>query len=228
MMRRLKFLLGILFVLATLLPVFSSCGECDHVWEENGYVAKEPTDTEVGYRIYMCTLCGESKSEEIPKLTHSTHDYSKNQWASDNSYHWLVCSFRDCNVTTNKSPHTLYPSSVGYTCQICMTVVNSHVFTDKVDYDESCHWLLCDQADCPAIASKLPHTLDSASNCTACDYSQSSHTKHIFSKWEWDDSDHWLVCNVANCNEAGEKSPHTWLDYYDGGQICKDCKLTIK
>jgi len=227
-MKKSRLILAVLLLLSTLLPVFSSCGECEHAWEQNGYVAKEPTDTEVGYRIYACTLCGETKSEEIPKLTHAQHDYSKNQWGSDENSHWIVCTFRDCTATTNKGAHTLYPSSNGYTCQICMTQNNSHTFSNKIDYDEKCHWIICDDKDCPVIASKLPHSLGADSKCTGCEYSVTSHTKHVFSKWERDENDHWLLCNIGECKEATEKTPHAWLDNYDGGKICKDCKLTKK
>ena len=223
-----KLILALLLILSTLLPIFSSCGECEHQWEPDGYIAKEPTDKEVGYRIFVCLLCGETKSEEIPKLTHLTHDYSKKQWGSDDTYHWLCCTFLDCTATTSKSRHALYPSSDGYTCQICMATTDKHSFSDKIEFDESCHWLLCDEKDCPVIGSRLPHTLGDDSKCTECGYSATSHTKHVYSKWAFDEESHWLTCNIGNCTEATEKTPHTWIDNYDGGKICKDCKLTKK
>ena len=46
---------------------------CQHVWD-NGKVTKEPTETETGIKTYTCTLCGETKTETIPKLTHE-HSY---------------------------------------------------------------------------------------------------------------------------------------------------------
>ena len=36
-----------------------------HVWDE-GTVTVEPTDTEPGVKTYTCTVCGETKTEEIP------------------------------------------------------------------------------------------------------------------------------------------------------------------
>ena len=47
---------------------------CQHVWD-NGKVTKEPTETETGIKTYTCTLCGETKTETIPKLTHE-HSYN--------------------------------------------------------------------------------------------------------------------------------------------------------
>ena len=222
-MKKSKLILTFLLILSTLLPIFSSCGECEHQWEKNGYVAKEPTDKDVGYRIFTCILCGETKSEEIPKLSHTVHDYSKNQWNSDITHHWLVCSFRDCTVTTSKGAHTLYPSSEGYTCQICMTVVNNHTFTGNIKFDESCHWTICDDENCPVICSKLPHTLDEATKCTGCEFSVSSHTQHIFSKIQWDENGHWLLCNIGGCSEATKKEAHIWIDTAEGNRACSGC-----
>ena len=47
---------------------------CQHVWD-NGKVTKEPTETETGIKTYTCTLCGETKTETIPKLMHE-HNYN--------------------------------------------------------------------------------------------------------------------------------------------------------
>lgn len=39
-----------------------------HTWDE-GKVTKEPTETEEGVKTYTCTVCGETRTEAIPKLT---------------------------------------------------------------------------------------------------------------------------------------------------------------
>lgn len=39
----------------------------DHTWNE-GAITKEPTATEPGVKIYTCIYCGETMTEEIPKL----------------------------------------------------------------------------------------------------------------------------------------------------------------
>lgn len=104
-------------ILFTLLPVFCSCTECEHVWDR-GYIAKGASDKEVGYYIYNCTECGEKKTEEIPKLSHIEHDYK--DWGGDEEYHWLVCSYDDCSVTTNKHTHTWVDKfGGGLICQVC-------------------------------------------------------------------------------------------------------------
>lgn len=42
-----------------------------HTWDA-GKVTKEPTDTAKGERIYTCTVCGATRTEEIPKQTEET------------------------------------------------------------------------------------------------------------------------------------------------------------
>ena len=114
-----KLILALLCALALLPLVFCSCGECTHTWDK-GYTALQPTTTEKGYYIYTCIDCGEKRSEEIAKLTHVEHDYSKTTWGGDESYHWLVCDFDDCNVTTNKKEHTWVEKfGGGVICQVC-------------------------------------------------------------------------------------------------------------
>ena len=53
--------------LDTVLPAI------DHKWDE-GVVTKEPTATEDGVKTYSCTVCGETKTEAIPKLAPSNGD----------------------------------------------------------------------------------------------------------------------------------------------------------
>lgn len=169
-MKKSKLLIAVLLVLSTLLPVFSSCGECEHVWEEKGYVAKEPTDKEVGYRMYTCLLCGTKKSEEIPMLSHMDHVYTNLQWGGDSTHHWLCCEFKDCTATTNKSPHRYTDSKNGtHICDICRLESAEHTFTDAVRYDEQTHWIICDDKACPTTAYRAPHTVQNG-KCTGCDY----------------------------------------------------------
>ena len=44
-----------------------------HVWDE-GKVTKEPTCTEKGEKLYTCTVCGETKTEEVPAKGHNYVD----------------------------------------------------------------------------------------------------------------------------------------------------------
>lgn len=169
-MKKFRYLICILIVLSTLLALFSSCSDCEHEWD-NGYVAMEPTEKAAGYRIYTCTKCGETKGEEIKKLVHSKHDYSKVQWGNDESNHWLICDTPDCDVTTGKGIHMYHSSaSEGYVCQICKHISTSHSFTNSLDFDNKFHWTKCDHENCPSIAYKTLHVIGEDSKCINCDF----------------------------------------------------------
>ena len=116
-MKIIKLLLALCLVASALLLV--SCGEeCTHEWN-NGYVAKAPNLENEGQRIHTCTLCGEYKTESIPRLTHTEHTYSS-KWGGDDTYHWLICDIKDCETATNKTEHTWVDKyGGGYVCQVC-------------------------------------------------------------------------------------------------------------
>ena len=74
---------------------------CQHVWD-NGKVTKEPTETETGIKTYTCTLCGETKTETIPKLTHE-HSYTDVVTAptcTEKGYTTHTCACGDSYVDT--------------------------------------------------------------------------------------------------------------------------------
>ena len=165
----------LILLLITLLLVFVACGEeeaCEHQWNE-GYEAEAPTDTKVGYKIYTCNLCGETRSEEIPKLTHAKHTFNKTQWAWNKQNHWMVCDFEGCEATTTKDGVHLYSDSSknenGLICLICRSTSKDHTFTTNMQFDENSHWIACDEKDCTAKYTKASHTIMD-NKCLSCDY----------------------------------------------------------
>lgn len=200
-MKKISFLVATLLILSTLLPVFSSCGECEHQWDERGYISKEPTDKAAGYRTYTCLLCGELNHVEIPMLSHMEHDYSKMQWSSDNTYHWYVCGFEDCEATTKKSNHIYADSpSGGFVCSICQSKSSSHSFSSNLKYDDNLHWVLCDDEGCPTIAYKGPHSVPN--------------------EFEYDSEYHWGICSFDGCPAIAFKEEHTL-----NGNQCTKCNF---
>ena len=74
---------------------------CQHVWD-NGKVTKEPTETETGIKTYTCTLCGETKTEVIPALSHE-HSYKDVVTAptcTEKGYTTHTCACGDSYVDT--------------------------------------------------------------------------------------------------------------------------------
>lgn len=174
-MKGLKLLALFLLILTACITTTVACGDCEHQWDE-GYVAKEATENEAGQKVFTCTLCGESKSEEIAKIAHTKHDYTKTTWGYDEKNHWLVCDYKDCGAATGKGIHLYSDASKddGLICIICRSSSNAHTFTDNIAFDNDFHWLECDEADCPTKKARAYHTLDESGSCTGCPYSTTS------------------------------------------------------
>ena len=73
-------------------------GKAEHSWDD-GVVTTEPTCTEAGAMTYTCTVCGETRTEEIASKGHTYSD----EWKSDKVYHWHECS--DCKDISDMDRH---------------------------------------------------------------------------------------------------------------------------
>lgn len=96
-----------------------------HTWD-SGIVTKEPTETENGIKIYACTVCGRTKTEEINVLTH-THNTTAD-WSFDSTGHWHSCSGCDEKIDFNshasaseitKTPTATETGIRRYFCTVC-------------------------------------------------------------------------------------------------------------
>ena len=97
-----------------------------HTWNE-GEVTTEPTETTTGVKTYTCTVCDQTKTEEIPVLAH-THSWAET-WSKDEADHWKTCS--GCAEPGEKAAHTWNEGEVTteptettagvktYTCTVC-------------------------------------------------------------------------------------------------------------
>lgn len=219
-----RFLL-VLLVLSTLPLAFSSCGECEHVWDE-GYIAKEATFEEEGYRIYTCTECKEQKAEEIKKLPHKPkdHTYNKSKWGGDNTYHWLICDYDDCESTTMKTEHTWVEKfGGGYICQVCKAVSN-HTFAPDFASDENYHWLNCTDENCISIAIKSEHIwIGDTENGYICQDCHAHSTHNFANSYENDSIYHFIPCTDENCTSVANKSSHNWINGENGNVVCAVC-----
>ncbi len=61
---------GIKFgMIMLMLGMMTGCGECEHEYDD-GEITKEATCSEEGEKTYTCSLCGETKAEELDKKEH--------------------------------------------------------------------------------------------------------------------------------------------------------------
>lgn len=223
-MKKFACIFILLTFLSAILIVFASCGdECEHQWNE-GYVVEQPTDTKVGQKLFTCNLCGETRSEEVPKLTHAKHTFTKSQWAGDDKNHWMVCDFDGCEATTVKGTHLYYKAADGgLICTVCQIKNDTHSFTGKMSYDVNCHWTVCDHDNCPVTFSKLPHFLDNTGKCEACGF-VAVHEAHTYTEWDITKDTHRLLCNYEGCGASTDKIAHIWITENDV-EICRACRM---
>ncbi len=74
--------------------------KAEHVWD-SGEVTEEPTCTTAGAKVYTCTVCDKTKTEEI---TATGHVFSE-EWAKDDTHHWHNCTITGCEEKDGYAEH---------------------------------------------------------------------------------------------------------------------------
>ena len=170
-----------------------------HKWN-NGVILQQPTCTKKGETIFECSLCHETKTEELKALG---HDYSK-EWTVDKkatctesgskSHHCTRCDSKsdvtvipvlshnyDNGVITTKATCTKDGVKT-YTCKDCKTTKTEVI--KALGHDYSKEWTVDKKATCTEEGSKSHH-------CTRCD-SKSDVT--VISKL----SHNWVLTSTVN------------------------------
>lgn len=115
------------------IPIIAATG---HTWN-SGEITTPATIEAEGVKTYTCTVCGDTKTESIPKLSGSdpdtpshTHTYSS-EWTSDKTYHWHAATCEHTTEVSDKAAHnwdggviTRQPTTSRegirtYTCTVC-------------------------------------------------------------------------------------------------------------
>ncbi len=150
---------------------------CENHWDD-GKITTAPTCTKTGVKQYTCTICSETKTEEIAALG---HDYSSD-WTIDTaaacetvgskSHHCTRCdskkdvteipasghSWNDGAITTE--PTCTDEGVKTFTCNSCGKTRTEEVVA--LGHNYSSDWTIDTAATCSAIGSKSHH-------CTRCD-----------------------------------------------------------
>lgn len=196
----------------------------NHAWD-SGKVTTQPTCKNKGVKTYTCTVCGETKTEEVP--TTNNHTYGK--WVKVNdSTHKHTCSVcgkeETANHNWNSGTVTTHPTEDNtgirtYTCAVCGATKeeiipkldHQHEYGNKWYSDASNHWVECSCGDKNKIAA---HTWDSGVvtkaatcledgimtyTCTVCGYTKTETVKGEHSVGEW------VVVREATCTVDGLK-----------------------
>ena len=105
------------------VTLYASWAECSHQWDE-GTTTVQPTHTVAGEASYICTVCGDSKTEQVAKLP----EHSYGSWVeSDALQHSKICGCGDIvyadhswdnGVVTTEPTHTAFGVKT-HTCIDC-------------------------------------------------------------------------------------------------------------
>ena len=183
---------------------------CENHWDD-GKITTPPTCTKTGVKQYTCTICSETKTEEIAALG---HDYSSD---------WTIDTAAACETVGNKSHHctrcdskkdvTEIPASghswndgaitteptctdegvKTFTCNACGKTRTEAVAA--LGHNYSSDWTIDTAAACETVGSKSHH-------CTRCD-SKKDVTEIPASGHSWNDG---AITTEPTCTDEGVKT----------------------
>ena len=183
---------------------------CENHWDD-GKITTTPTCTKTGVKQYTCTICSETKTEEIAALG---HDYSSD-WTIDTaaacetvgskSHHCTRCdskkdvteipasghSWNDGAITTE--PTCTDEGVKTFTCNACGKTRTETVAA--LGHNYSSDWTIDTAAACETVGSKSHH-------CTRCD-SKKDVTEIPASGHSWNDG---AITTEPTCTDEGVKT----------------------
>ena len=183
---------------------------CENHWDD-GKITTPPTCTKTGVKQYTCTICSETKTEEIAALG---HDYSSD-WTIDTaaacetvgskSHHCTRCdrkkdvteipasghSWNDGAITTE--PTCTDEGVKTFTCNACGKTRTEAVAA--LGHNYSSDWTIDTAAACETVGSKSHH-------CTRCDRKKDV-TEIPASGHFWNDG---AITTKPTCTDEGVKT----------------------
>ena len=184
---------------------------CENHWDD-GKITTPPTCTKTGVKQYTCTICSETKTEEIAALG---HDYSSD-WTIDTaaacetvgskSHHCTRCdrkkdvteipasghSWNDGAITTE--PTCTDEGVKTFTCNSCGKTRTEAVAA--LGHNYSSDWTIDTAAACETVGSKSHH-------CTRCDSKKDITEIPASGKHTWNNG---VITKPATIAEEGVKT----------------------
>ena len=184
---------------------------CENHWDD-GKITTAPTCTKTGVKQYTCTICSETKTEEIAALG---HDYSSD-WTIDTaaacetvgskSHHCTRCdskkdvteipasghSWNDGAITTE--PTCTDEGVKTFTCNACGKTRTEAVAA--LGHNYSSDWTIDTAAACETVGSKSHH-------CTRCDSKKDVTEIPASGKHTWNNG---VITKPATIAEEGVKT----------------------
>ena len=168
------------------------------------------------------------------------HDHQSNDWKSNETEHWQVCT---CGAVFHKAEHSggTATCTEKAKCAVCGAEygdVLGHDFTTSWTHDDNEHWKQCSRCDKKDDVG--PHTWDNGTittaptctkagkktySCTKCDATKIEPipaTGHSWkSDWTSDATHHWHECDNENCDVTDNAGKNGYAEHSGGKATCK-------
>lgn len=168
------------------------------------------------------------------------HDHQSNDWESNETEHWQVCT---CGAVFHKAEHSGGTATCTQraTCTVCGAEYGDalgHDFTTSWTHDDNMHWKQCSRCDEKDDVS--PHTWDSGTvttaptctkagertyTCTECGATKIElipATGHSWkSDWTSDATHHWYECANESCDVTDNAGKKGYAEHSGGKATCK-------
>ena len=179
------------------------------------------------------------------------HDHQSNDWKSNETEHWQVCT---CGAVFHKAEHSggTATCTEKAKCAVCGAEYGDalgHDFTTSWTHDDNEHWKQCSRCDIKDDVS--PHTWDNGTitiaptctkagertySCTECGATKTEPidaTGHSWkSDWTSDATHHWHECANENCDVTDNAGKKGYAEHSGGkatctqNAVCEFCKAS--
>ena len=179
------------------------------------------------------------------------HDHQSNDWKSNETEHWQVCT---CGAVFHKAEHSggTATCTEKAKCAVCGAEYGDalgHDFTTSWTHDDNEHWKQCSRCDAKDDVS--PHTWDSGTvttaptctkageetySCTKCGATKIEPipaTGHSWkSDWTSDATHHWHECANESCDVTDNAEKNGYAEHSGGkatctqNAVCEFCKAS--
>ena len=179
------------------------------------------------------------------------HDHQSNDWKSNETEHWQVCT---CGAVFHKAEHSggTATCTEKAKCAVCGAEYGDalgHDFTTSWTHDDNEHWKQCSRCDIKDDVS--PHTWDNGTittaptctkageetySCTKCGATKIEPipaTGHIWkSDWTSDATHHWHECANESCDVTDNAEKNGYAEHSGGkatctqNAVCEFCKAS--
>ena len=185
-------------------------------------------------------LAAAGKTLPVFKGQGDKHDHQSNDWKSNETEHWQVCT---CGAVFHKAEHSggTATCTEKAKCKDCGAEYGDalgHDFTTSWTHDDNMHWKQCSRCDKKDDVS--PHTWDSGTittaptctkagertyTCTECGATKTEPidaTGHSWkSDWTSDATHHWHECANENCDVTDNAGKNGYAEHSGGKATCK-------